>query len=355
MRNHSYFSFLLVCVLISGLALSCSKNNSEETKKRVLDKPQAKIEKKIKTDSRFDVDKTKLNDPKEIEKLWTMPLSEVNKRLHSYRYKSKLTYTTKGGDKGVELTDFYEHEQAKNGDMHFRSYNDKVKKFELYYVGGNIFDRMSDYPFREQPKDGKQNFWMEKMYAGLITYYQYFRGFLNYGTPEATTYKGRAATKIPFTFNPAGKVPQDDLKLKFRFTNQYLLSARSFDHLNNTNRKMVTAHDEANGYLIMDNETSVLLSYEFHGKYRTKVSEERIKKLKASGTKNPVKEITFTMDGTYGIYDIGADITITAPPSAGKVERRKPALGPEGLLPKGIIKKVEPKGTKKTENKPEKK
>jgi len=349
MKTTGYLKTLFFCCIISSIAFACSSSDSENTKKRVLDKPAAEKAEQAKAEPALNVEISKIaSDPKELEKLWIMPLSEVTKRLSSYKYKSKLTYSTKTGDKGVTLTDNYEHTQAKNGDMHFKSYNDKVKKFELYFVDGIIYDRMAEYPFREQPKDGKQNFWMEKMYAGLITYYQYFRGFLKYGTPEATTFAKRPATKIPFTFDENGKMPEEDLKLKFRFTNQYLLSARSFDHLANKNRKMVSSHDEAKGFLIVDNQTGALVAYEFHGVYRVKVNEERIKKLIEAGTKDPAKEITFTMNGTYNVSEIDTDITIKAPKSAGKIERRKPALGAGGVLPKGVKAiKVEAKEEKK--------
>lgn len=333
------FTILLIfsaLVLFSIFSTGCSNEADKSIKKDILKNESPEKAKKKKAVPLTDIDMDDLAEGKEeMEKLIIMPQSEVAERLGSYVFNSKVSYLTKRKEKDLDLSDNYFLESSKNGDFHLYTFNDKVKKRELYYIDGKIYDLMNESGFRETNSAGMQNFWREKIYGALSRYYLYFRGHLNFSDPAPVTYEGRPALRVEVSLDPSGQTPEDDLKLKFRFPNQYLLSARSINLMINKNRKRVSRFEAASGHIIVDKEAGAIVSFQLHGKYAVPISEKQITRLKNSGNPNPSTEVIFTTDITYDITKIGDDIVLKVPQLAPSRKRTPPMEPAENVVPKG--------------------
>jgi hypothetical protein len=327
--------------LIGLLIVGCSSNESTDAKERVektsaivehgegVKRPEPKV-------PHTDIDLSKLGETTTIEKLIAMTQLEASDRLGSYRFDATLAYTTGGDTKGIDLKDNYFYEQAPNRDFHIRTFNDKATKFELYWVGGKVYDRMGDVGFRFTKSDGKENYWREKISGGLNRFYRYYRGHLSFSAPKEISYEGRPALRIDFAVDPNGKTPEEPLEVKHPFPNQYLLSAMSVDSMIDKNRKRVSRFEKGDGYLVVDKQAAVIVAYELDARYVVPVGEERLKKMKEAGGEGQPTEVTFTMNAQYKAKDIGSDIVIVAPKEEPPVVRDTPPESVDNLLPKGV-------------------
>lgn len=330
-------SLLLMSLAVAG----CSPSGNTDPKARVeantaIVESEDGEKRPEPTPPRTDVDLSKLPAIEELEKLIVMTQLEVSSRLSSHRFDATLAYTTGSDHKSLDLQDNYAYAQAANGDFHLKVYNDKANKFELYWVGGKLYDRMGDVGFRYTKSDGKHNYWREKISGGLDRFYRYYRGHLTFSAPKDVTYEGRPALRVDFSVKPDGKTPEEELKVKHPFPNQYLLSAMAVDRMIDDNRRRVTRHEKGDGYLIIDKQAQAIVAYEIDARYVIPVSEERRAKLVEEGAGDPPAEVYFTMKAELKIKDFGAAIPIEVPPVEPPVQRDPPAEPVDALLPEGI-------------------
>ncbi|RJO68688.1 MAG: hypothetical protein C4523_07315 [Myxococcales bacterium] len=346
-------------LLLAGIgalwALSaCSKEDSETAKQRVLDKKDVAEEVETRKVALTPIDLAKIPaDVKELEKVLLMTQEETAERLKPYRFEAQVSYVTERPGKSVTLTEKEEMKQAVNGDFHLQVSNDKARTFELFWVGGKLFERMGESSFREATSGGKHLFWREKVSGTLDRFYKYFRGHLTFHLPTPETYEGRQALKLTFALDPNGKTPQDDLETNYNYPDQYAISAIAVDKMLNKNRKRVSRFEEAEGYLIVDSQSATILAYKLHGRYIVPVSEEKLKKMQGDGDGEQdvelVREVAFVMDAAYAIKDIGQPIEIKEPSHRKPALRDRPPESVSPLLPEGSTKNPELEARDKAE------
>ncbi len=335
MRKSACFLFVLLLGLGSVLSGGCSNKESDEARQRVLDKKDLKEEIKNRKVEPQSIDLEKLGDIEELQKIILMTQEEIGVRLGSYAYDASVVYVTRREGKDVTMDEKQLFQQNGNGDYYLKIYNDKTQNFEMYWVGGQMYDRTGNSPFRQSTSTGKHLYWREKIYGTLSRFYQYFRGHLKFSAARPATLDGRDVLRIDVSLDPNGTIPEKDLPTNYGFPNQYALSAIATDKLLNKNRKRVSRFEAAEGYLMIDREKKALLAYELKGKYAVPISEKVIEKMKKSGVDNPGTEVLFTMDCTYKIKDIGKTFELKAPAHRPPVKRTKPPESVKPLLPKG--------------------
>ncbi len=330
---------ILVILLIAllGLANGCSKADSEDAEQRVIEKKDVAEEVKERKVTLHEIDLSKIpGDIGEMDKLMLMTQEEVAARLGGYHFNAEMVFTTGGGKKKINLLERHELEQAENGDFRVRIFNDNTKNYELYWVNGEVLDRTGYGAYRTSMSTGKHLYWREKTYMALDRFYRYFRGHMKFSPAESMEYEGRPALKIAFTLDPAGAIGEADLPLQYDFPSQYALSLLSMNKMMNQNRKRVTRFEEADGYVVVDRNAGVILSYKFHGKYFISIGKKRIEKMIAAGDKNPPKEVLFILDGSLNIDKIGQIKSIEKPKNEPAAKREQPMEDVAPLLPEGV-------------------
>ncbi len=284
------------------------------------------------------------SDSGELQKIILMSAEEMAQRMGSGRMKAKLSFTITRDDEDVQLDEEQEYDQAKNGDFRVAMLNDKAKTYELYWVDGKQINRSSSPKFRMSTSTGKHLFWREKMTNSLSRFYKYFRGHLTFTDGGVSTYEGRKVRRVILGLNPAGKTPEKDIEVTFNYPSQYRLSSFTSERLLNRQRKKITDFVSAEGELLIDLETAVILKYDFQGQYRVPVNKKFVENSEKEVSE---KSVQFTYHGTMQVTDVGKTVEIKAPPYDPPMKRNKPDPKALDHLPKGSKVHLPPPGTPK--------